>query len=355
MTGLEPYGWNASLAQQFSSKYGENCKPGRVILQQSTFAVITVDGLRTCSLAGRLKYLAGGAEDLPVIGDWVAVDSTDAPGSGRIVDVLPRTSCFIRKVPGERTVAQVIAANIDFVLLVSGLDGEFNPARIERYMVLARESRAEPILVLNKADLCTDIESVLVLAAEAAPGIRSIPMSAKTGEGFEELATCVREGVTCALLGSSGVGKSSIVNLFLGSERMKVMEVRASDSRGRHATTHRELILLPSGGMLIDTPGMRELQLWSESTGMEGAFEDIETLALECKFTDCRHEAEPGCAVLAALDGGTLDAARFESYRKLQRELQHLQGKHDIRARILAKREAKRISAAQRRWDKRDQ
>ncbi len=355
MPSLASYGWNPLFAERFVSKFGTAHKPGRVIVQQSAYGVMTEEGSLQCSLAGRLKYFAGGAEDLPAIGDWVAVDAAPGDRTGRIIDVLPRSTQFVRKVPGARTVAQVLAANIDLVFLVSGLDGEFNPARIERYLVIARESGAEPIIVLNKTDLCADIEPALLLAAEAAPGTRLIPMSAKTGDGFNELAACLHEGVTGALLGSSGVGKSSIINLFFGSERMKVTDVRYADSKGRHTTKHRELVLLPTGGMLIDSPGMRELQLWGDGTGIQDAFDDIAELSVNCKFRDCRHDTEPGCAVIAAVENGTLDASRLESFHKLQRELLHLESKHDVRARIEAKRAAKKLSAAVRRWYKKEE
>ncbi len=302
-----------------------------------------------------MKHLAGGAEDLPAIGDWVCVEPGADGISGRIIDLLPRKSRFIRKVAGVKTQAQVLAANVERVFLVSGLDGEFNPSRIERYLVLAREGGAEPVIVLNKMDLCGDIETAFQLTAEAAPGVRMLAMSAKTREGFPELAACLHEGLTGALLGSSGVGKSSIVNLFFESARMKVTDVRDADSKGRHTTKHRELILLPSGGMLIDTPGLRELGLWGEGDGMLDAFDDIEAIGARCRFGNCRHDTEPGCAVLAALEDGTLDSSRYESYLKLQREMFHLKAKHDVFARIQSKRAAKRLSAAQRRWYRKDE
>ncbi len=355
MTALTTYGWTPERADHFARKYGEGCIPGRVVVCQSTYSVATSDGIVSCSLAGRLKHAAEGADDLPAIGDWVCLESGTDRSSGRIVDVLPRKSQFTRKVAGVRTQAQVLASNIDTVFLVSGLDGEFNPARIERYLVLVREGGADPVIVLNKTDLCSDIETAFQLAAEAAPGVRLLGMSAKTREGFLELSACLQEGRTGVLLGSSGVGKSSIVNLFFDVERMKVTDVRDADSKGRHTTKHRELILLPSGGMLIDTPGTRELGLWGEGTGIQDAFDDIEEIGSRCKFRDCRHDTEPGCAVLAALEDGTLDRSRYESYRKLHRELIHLKAKHDIFARIQTKRAAKKLSAAQKRWPKNDE
>jgi len=305
-----------------------------------------------CSVAGRMKHLAGGAEDLPAIGDWVCLEPGRDGKTGRIVDILPRKSRFIRKVAGGKTQAQVLATNVDIAFLVSGLDGELNPARIERYLVLAREGGAKPIVVLNKTDLCGDIEEAYRLASEAAPGIRLLAMSAKTRDGFAELEGLLKDGVTGALLGSSGVGKSSIVNLFFESERMKVTDTRDADGKGRHTTKHRELLLLPSGGMLIDTPGMRELGLWGEGTAVQEAFDDIEEIGTRCRFRDCHHNTEPGCAVLAALEDGSLDAARYESYQKLQREFEHLKGKYDVFSRLEAKRAAKRLSAIQKRWQK---
>ncbi|MGA9118851.1 MAG: ribosome small subunit-dependent GTPase A [Bacteroidota bacterium] len=353
MSILESYGWNPSLQGLFSQRFHGSEKPGRVIVQQSAFEIISEEGPITCTLAGRLKYLAAGAEDLPVIGDWVGVEIASTGRKGRIVDILPRKTRFVRKAPGNRTVAQVLAANVDLLFLISGLDEEFNLNRIERYLVLARESGAVPIIVLNKTDMSGDVQSAITLTGEAAPNVRLITMSARTGEGFDELAGCLHPQETGALLGSSGVGKSSILNLFLGSDRMKVQEVRTADGRGRHTTKHRELILLPSGGMLIDTPGMRELQLWGEGRGVQDTFDDVEELALQCKFSNCRHETEPGCAVRTAVENQTLDAGRLESYQKLQRELLHLKEKFDVRTRIQNKRAVKKISAAQRRWSKR--
>jgi ribosome biogenesis GTPase len=351
---LENYGWDSTLESFFEQHFDETAVPGRVIVQQSALGIITERGLLTCHPAGRLKYLAHGAEGLPVVGDWVAVEVSPSGDAGRIVDILPRRTRFVRKAPGNRTLAQVLAANIDILFLISGLDEDFNPSRIERYVVLARQSGAVPLLVLNKTDLCADLAGASALAAEAAPGVRLIAMSARTGEGFSDLAACLHPRETGALLGSSGVGKSTILNLFLASDRMKVQEVRASDGHGRHTTKHRELIMLPSGGMLIDSPGMRELQLWGDGTGLQDAFDDVETAALQCRFTDCRHDTEPGCAVLAAVEEGTITPERLESYRKLQREMMHLREKSDVRMRIQNKRAAKKLTAGYRRWKKRN-
>lgn len=311
--------------------------------------MVTEDGIVRCHTSGKLKYLASGQEELPVVGDWVAIRGKPTDSSRIIVGILPRRTRFLRKVAGETTVAQVIAANVDVLFLMSGLDGEFNPSRMERYLLLARESGAIPVIVLNKSDLCPDLGKAMVIAADVAPGTRIIAMSVKRNEGIDALREMLKRGVTGALLGSSGVGKSSLLNLLLGEERMRTGEVRESDSRGRHTTAHRELVLLPDGGMLIDTPGMRELQLWSEGEGFQDAFPDVENIALQCKFSDCRHDTEPGCAVRSAIDDGRLVPERLESYRKLKRELSHLERKHDVRARIENKRAIKKITARQRR------
>ena len=349
---LEPYGWTPSLAEAFAGYAAEGDLPGRVVVQKGDYDVVSPEGLLRCHVAGRMKFHAGGAIDLPVIGDWVAVKPRQAEKTGRIEGVLPRKSRFVRKVPGGRTVAQVIAANIDTVFLVSGLDDDFNPARIERYLVLARESNAQPVIVLNKADLCADLEAVLALVADLAPGVSQVVTSVPRREGIEELRGFFRGGLTGALLGSSGVGKSSLINQLLGEERFKVQEVRENDSHGRHTTAHRELVLLPTGGMVIDTPGLRELQLWGDGAGLQDTFEDLEEIALQCKFTNCLHETEPGCAVRQAIEEGRLEPERLESYRKLQREFSHLQSRYDVREKIVSKQRAKRLSSEIKRYNK---
>ncbi len=348
---LEPYGWTPLLAEAFARYAAEGCIPGRIVVQKGDYDVVSPDGFLRCHVAGRMKFHAGGAVDLPVVGDWVAVRARPAEKTGRIEGVLPRNGRFIRKVPGSKTEAQVIAANIDTVFLVSGLDDDFNPARIERYLVLARDSGAQPVIVLNKADLCPDLEAVLSVMAEVAHGMPLIVTSVPRHEGIEELRGFFRSRTTGALLGSSGVGKSSLINELLGEEHFKVQEVRETDSHGRHTTTHRELVLLSSGGMVIDTPGLRELQLWGDGGGLQDTFEDVEELALLCRFSNCLHETEPGCAVRQAIEEGRLEPNRMESYRKLQRELSHLQSKYDGREKIVNKQRMKQIAKA-RRWYK---
>jgi ribosome biogenesis GTPase len=350
---LAPFGWTPLLAAAFARNAPQGTLPARIVVQKGEYEAVSSEGLLRCHPAGRLKFAAGGAVDLPVVGDWVAVEARPAEGTGLIVGVLPRTSRFVRKVPGGRTEAQIIAANIDMVFLVSGLDDEFNPARIERYLVLTRESGAAPVIVLNKADLCPDIEAARAIAAGIAPAVPLLVTSVPRHEGIEELRALVPAGLTGALLGSSGVGKSSLLNELLGREKMRIRTVRENDSRGRHTTTHRELVVLPSGGMLIDTPGLRELQLWGEGAGVQDTFEDVEQLALGCRFTNCLHDTEPGCAIRQAIEEERLDPERLESYRKLQREMAHLRGRYDVREKIVAKHKSKKLSSELKRAYKR--
>ena len=257
------------------------------------------------------------------------------PGDGRslLQAVLPRRTHLARKVPGPTTAVQVVAANVDVVLIVGGLDDDYNPRRLERALVLAWDGGARPAIVLNKADLLApDLLAARVRATEdVAPGVPVLAMSAATGEGLDGLEAIVAPGQTAALIGSSGVGKSTLVNRLLGADRQRTAEVRAHDSRGRHTTTHRELLRLPGGALLVDTPGLRELQLWAAPDALEGAFADVDALAASCRFADCAHGEEPGCAVLAAAADGTLGPARLESYRKLQRELRYLALRQDER------------------------
>jgi ribosome biogenesis GTPase / thiamine phosphate phosphatase len=322
---LQRLGWSPFFAEPFQQYRSEGLVPGRVAVQErGSYLVYTEEGERWAEITGRLRHGTASAADFPAVGDWVALGD-------RIHAVLPRQTKFSRKVPWLKTEEQVLAANVDVVFLVMALtERDFNPRRLERYLAMAWESGAEPVVVLSKADLCDDVPGHLAEAEAVAFGVSVHVTSAVTGDGLEELRACFSGNRTAALLGSSGVGKSTLINAFLGSELLRTNEIR-SDGRGRHTTTHRELVPLPDGGLLLDTPGMRELQLWTADSGLDETFTDVSELAARCRFNDCSHDGEPGCAVRAALADGSLATERYASYEKLQRELHHLEVRLDKR------------------------
>jgi ribosome biogenesis GTPase len=278
----------------------------------------------------------------------VVIRIRDGENTAMIHAVLPRKSKFSRKTVGAKTQEQIIATNVDTVFLISGLDGDFNLRRIERYLILVWESGANPVILLNKADLCTDVEKRREEVESIALGVPIVVLSALNNQGLDTLAPYLGKGQTIALLGSSGVGKSTLTNQLAGKELQAVQEVRQGDDRGRHTTTHRELIVLPSGGLIIDTPGMREIQIWAGDEGFQETFADIERFAQQCRFQDCQHECEPGCAVRQALEDGTLDYQRFLSYQKLQKELDYLARKQDQKAYLAEKERWKKITKSMR-------
>ncbi len=336
---LDDLGWNPRLAEAFAALAAPGLEPARVSLEHThIYRVRTPDEELLARVAGRLRHGAAGRADFPAVGDWVALERAATGGDARIRAVLPRATRFSRRAAGNPTEEQVVAANVDVIFLVSGLDQDFNPRRIERYLVTARDSGANPVIVLNKADLVQDPAAFVGSVQALAPNVPVHAVSAKHPETLGALHAYLAPGRTAALLGSSGVGKSSIANALIGEEVLRTREVRESDSRGRHTTTGRQLILLPGGGILIDTPGMRELQLWDSGEAVAGVFTDIDALAGQCRFRDCRHAGEPGCAVAAAVTAGTLPAARLDSFRKLQDEQAHQAAQQDERARIELKR-----------------
>jgi ribosome biogenesis GTPase len=346
MQNLEAFGWNEFFANSFAPFAEQGYSVGRVAVQHKTqYELYTTHGELRAETTGKMQYEARSKDDLPVVGDWVVIRPRDQE-MATIYDILPRKSKFSRKAAGKKTEEQIVAANIDTVFLVSGLDGDYNLRRMERYLVVAWESGANPVIVLNKVDLCSDIAGVIQEVDSIALGVPIIVMSALNDQGLEELLSHIKKGTTGALLGSSGVGKSTIINHLLGEEILKTKEVRENDDRGRHTTTRRELILLPVGGLLMDTPGMRELQLWGGDEGIKDAFDDIAALAQQCRFRDCQHGPEPGCVVQAAVENGTLAAGRFESYLKLQKEIAYLHRKEDKVAELQEKERWKKIHAA---------
>jgi len=348
MTVLSDLGWDDSWAAAFEAVAREGELPGRVVLEHNHVYRVLVENrgdlIETLAeLSGKTKYEAAGRSDMPAVGDWVALRPVTAEGARpQIRAVLPRRSTFSRRAAGRETEEQIVAANIDTIFLVSGLDQDFNPRRIERYLVMARASGAQPVIVLNKADLSETLDADLALIAELAP---EVPVHAVVAKGDDVDVSALRaylgRGQTVALLGSSGVGKSTIINALTGMEGLKTGEVREVDGRGRHTTVHRQLIVLEGGGLVIDTPGMRELQLWEEGDRLDMAFPEIDALAGVCRFRDCQHDREPGCAVKAAVADGTIDATRYESYLKLMSERKALIDQQEVRSQIEQKRHAR--------------
>jgi ribosome biogenesis GTPase / thiamine phosphate phosphatase len=329
---LNELGWDDGFAASFEP-YEDECRPARVAAQhRGGYDVLTEGGERRVRLTGRLRHEAASAAELPAVGDWVVLrDET-------IHAVLPRRSGFSRKAASSPTEEQVLAANLDAIFVVSALNGDLNLRRLERYLTLAWESGATPVLVLTKADLCDDVGAALLEVEQVALGVAAHAVSNVSGAGIEALEPYLAPARTIALLGSSGVGKSTLANRLAGEELQVTHEI-AEDGRGRHTTVSRQLIRLPGGALLVDTPGLREVQLWDADDGIQEAFADVDELAGECRFNDCSHTREPGCAVQAAIDDGRLPRDRFESYGQLQRELRRLALKQNARLRSEARKQ----------------
>jgi ribosome biogenesis GTPase len=331
-TPLAHLGWDPGWSTAFLPFDAAGWRPARVVAaHRDAWVLATPAGDHDAVVSGRLRHEAVGPGDLPAVGDWVAAAGAGGDTTVVIQAVLPRRTAFRRsnadssRRDGTRLVDdQVLAANVDVAFIVAGLDGDFNVRRIERYLAVAWAGGAQPVVVLNKADVAADLLGQRMAAGAVAPGVDVRAISALTGEGVADLATeHLAAGRTAVVLGSSGVGKSTLVNALLGREHLRTAAVREDDSRGRHTTTHRELVRLPGGGLLIDTPGIRSLGVAGAAEGLDAAFADLEDLATGCRFRDCSHEHEPGCAVRAAIADGSLDAGRLESQRKLEREAAH--------------------------------
>jgi ribosome biogenesis GTPase len=338
---LSALGWDADWASTFEQPEHDNLIPARVAAQhRGEYVLFSEEGELRAKASGRLFYDREVGGELPAVGDWVGVR---APAT--ITSILQRRTAFVRKSAGNDSTGQVLAANVDTALLLAGLDDDFSLRRLERYVTTAWESGAQPVVVLTKSDLCTDVDAAVIAVESVAIAVPVHPISNLSGAGLETLEPYLQTGRTAVLLGSSGVGKSSLLNRLAGQELMRTRTL-AADGTGRHTTTHRELIRLPDGGLVIDTPGLRELQFWEGD--LSAAFEDIEALAAECRFRDCAHTHEPGCAVLRAVDDGTLELDRLRSWRKLQRELESIAARTDKRLRLARKRRWKQVASVAR-------
>ena len=341
---LEQLGWSAFFAELFAPYAAKGLAPARVAVQhKSRYDLYTERGTMSGQLAGAFRHQAAGTADLPVTGDWLAIRPEPDGRRATIHATLPRRSAFRRKTAGDETTEQVLTANVDVLFLLASLSEPLNFRRLERYLVMAWESGASPVVVLSKADRCENADALALEVMSLAPGVPVHVTSSVTGQGLPELGGYFLGQRTVALLGASGVGKSRLINRLVGQDVQRVNATRSKDGKGRHTTTRRELLVVPGGGLIMDTPGLRALELWSADEGLSGAFDDIAGLAPQCRFADCRHDDEPHCAVKTAVERGAVPAERLESYRKLQRELAHLERQQSHRARTAAKSFAREV------------
>ena len=346
---LEDLGWTGARAEEFARAASgkSDLFPGRIAVEYNQILRVYVeDGEWEAVISGRMKHTAERRAELPAVGDWVVLRRRGDERRAAVVEVLPRAGYFSRKVAGVVTDEQVVAANIDLAFIVTSLDADFSPRRLERYLLVAREGGVQPVVLLTKPDKCDDVPARVSDAVTVAGEAPVLVVNPRSGEGMEKVVAHLSRGRTSVLLGSSGVGKSTIVNHLVGRDVRRTQEVRAEDAKGRHTTTHRELVEVPAGGWLIDTPGMRELQLWEVGDGFRQSFDDVEALAARCHFSNCRHLDEPRCAVKEAVESGTLLSGRLESYQALQQELQHLEAQQTERLRLEGRRRAKVMTKA---------
>ncbi|HAE41539.1 MAG TPA: ribosome small subunit-dependent GTPase A [Clostridiales bacterium] len=328
---LREWGLDDFIVKQISQSEIPNL--GRIVTEgNKIYKIITEEGLITGEVSGKAIYDASGTDDFPAVGDWVLLDRVDAQsGNAIILKVLQRKSKLSRKVAGKRFDEQIIATNIDTIFITMSVNNDFNIRRLERYLTIVWDSMAVPVILLTKVDLCQNIDSKMLEIEAASPGVDILTTSAVTGEGIQQITTYLGPGKTVAFVGSSGVGKSSIINYLKGEKIMAVKDLR-NDDKGRHTTTHRQLVPMSSGGVIIDTPGMREIQIMDVDTSLDKTFTDVETLAKNCKFNNCQHQSEPGCAIREALEDGTLDRGRWDNYIKMKKEIEYFIRKTDKKA-----------------------
>lgn len=342
---IKQLGWNNEFEHSLSAFKEKGFIPARVALEHKrSYRIYSEYGVLLAEVSGKLRFEASEREDFPAVGDWVVIAARPEEEKATIHAILPRFSKFSRKMAGNQTEEQIVAANINTVFIVTALNQDFNLRRIERYLVMAWESGANPVIVLSKADLCDDTHHAVREVESVALGVPIHVVSVVENRGLCDLEQYMGHGQTIALLGSSGAGKSTLTNYFLGDTVQLVQDIRSKDDRGKHTTTHRELFILPNGGIMIDTPGMRELQLWETETSLNTSFQDIEDLAESCQFGNCQHDTEPNCEIKNALSDGRLDQKRYDSYLKLQKELAYLDRKNNKKAQLEEKKKWKKIS-----------
>jgi ribosome biogenesis GTPase / thiamine phosphate phosphatase len=342
---LADLGWDEFFAQSFAAFAAEGLAPARVSMQhRGAYEVYSPDGEMIAEVSGRFRHQTSRSSEFPAVGDWVVIEEVERCSKAVIHAVLPRRTKLSRSAAGDPTEEQVLGANVDSVFIVEALTESLNVRRIERFLTLARESKASAVILLTKIDLCGEVGSAVADVHRVAGDSKVHALSGLTGQGVSAVKEHLIAGRTGALLGPSGVGKSTLINFLAGQEQQDVQPVRESDQKGRHTTTRRELICLPGGGLIIDTPGLRELQLWEGGEGLSESFEDVEALARNCRFTDCEHETEPDCAVREAIQSGLLDPLRLASHRKLEREVAWFARRLDARAEAEQRRKVKRLT-----------
>lgn len=342
-TSLHDLGFNSFFESELLKLEANTHLPARVIAEhKGLYKIQNQNGEFLGEISGKLRYTANSRENFPAVGDWVLIQEIQGESKCIIHSILPRKTKLSRKAPGKNTEEQILCSNLDIIFIVQPMDATFNVNRIERYLALGWESGALPIVILSKKDLCESPDLLLLEAESASIGTKVHMISSTKEEGFDAINSYLKPGITIAFIGQSGGGKSTLINKLIGKELQKTSEVREMDSKGTHTTTHRELFVLENG-LLIDTPGLKEIQLWGNESMIEETFSDIEDYAKQCKFIDCNHETEPGCSVLAAIERGEISEDRFANYLKMKREVEFLESKMDESIKIQRKQKERKL------------